>query len=490
MTDKKPDGAGTAVPAPAWPPKRLAFAAAGIIVFVLVGWVLPCPETLHNAAAAVEATDEHAMICLGSMLFAVVWWIGGVCADWITALIMATSWVLFGCTTIPQAFQPFSESTIWLVVGGFAIAGAVTKTGLLRRIAFNMMKLFPATYAGQSLALMAAGTICSPLIPSSTAKGVLGGSIALATSDAMQLPKDSKERAGMFLASWYGFGVAAPAFMSASAIGYIVLGFLPDEVKANVTWTSWFVAMIPWLVIFFVLMYLCNLFLYRPKERKTMSKEYIDGELAKMGKMGREELITAIVLGGCLIMWIFESSIGVNATVTALIGALVCFVLGILSPKEIATRVPWGLLIFISSILSLGNRFKDMGIGPFINSLFAPIFTNMRSMVLIIIVMCVMIYIARIFIAAQPVVVSMFLGIMTPIMAEMGINIFIPAMIMYTAVNNFWFTFQNPVYAASFGAMDGTVQQRHCLVGATCYAVVTIIACIVSLPYWGLLGYL
>lgn len=473
-----------------WSTKRIIFCAAGILAYALIGWLLTCPPVLHEAASAVGASDHAAMICLGSMIFSIVWWIGGVTADWVTALTMVTSWVLFGIVSIPKAFAPFAEGTIWLVVGGFAIAAAVTKTGLLRRIAFNMMKLFPATFEGQTLALMAAGTICSPLIPSSTAKGVLGGSIALASSEAMKLPENSKERAGMFLASWYGFGLAAPAFMSASAIGYIVKGFLPEDVQARITWGSWFVAMIPWLIIFFVLMYFGNLLLYRPKEKLTMSKEYIDGELAKMGKMGSQEKLTAAVLCGCLILWILEKTVGINATVTALIGALVCFITGILSPKDIAQKVPWGLLIFVSSVLSLGNRFNDMGLGAYINSFFAPIFGGMNNIVLLLTVMCVMIYVARFFIAAQPVVVSMFLGIMMPLVEPLGVDVFIIAMVMYTAVNNFWVTFQNPVYAASYGAMNGTIQQKHCMNAATLYAVVTLLACIASLPYWKLLGYI
>lgn len=470
--------------------KKLIGGILGFVVFIIVGWMLPCPKVLHEAVAAIEQTDHNAMIALGSLLFAIIWWVCGVAADWVTALLMVTSWPLLGVVDIPTAYAPFANTTIWLVIGGFSIAGAVTKTGLLRRIAFNLMKIFPASFGGQSMALMVAGTVCSPLIPSSTAKAVLGGSIANASSDAMGYEHNSKGRAGLFLASWYGFGVSVPAFISASAFGYIVKGFMPEEIQEQITWGGWFVAMIPWLIVFLVLMYLGNLFMYKPKNSEKMSKEYINEELAKMGKMGKQEIITAVVLVLCLIFWIFEKQSGINATTTAVVGMLICFVSGTLSPKDIGTRVPWGLVIFIGSVLSLGNRFADCGLSDYINSLFAPIFSSMPNIFIAILVMFIIVYIVRIFVAAQAVVISMFLGIMMPVMTEMGMNPFVLGLLIYTAVNTFFVLFQNPIYAAGFGAMDGTIEQKNCMNGAILYAVVALICAMVCIPYWYLIGYI
>ncbi len=248
--------------------KKPAFGVLGVIFYAAVALWCPCPTVLAQAATAAGNTPEATMVVLGSVCFAICWWIGGVSAEWVTALLMVCSWPLFGACSVETAFHSFSSATLWMIIGAFMIAAAVNKTGLLRRIALHLMTLFPPRFSAQIAALIAAGTICAPLIPSASAKAALGASMAYNISGALDYAPGSKSRTALFMASWIGFVASTPAFLTGSAFSYIIMGYMPPEIQTELTWSAWFLALAPWLIIFLTLMYFGILVLYRSPEYK------------------------------------------------------------------------------------------------------------------------------------------------------------------------------------------------------------------------------
>ena len=140
-------------------PKKALFGVLGILAFALIGWVLPIPESLQETVSNAGYSGRMAMGILGTVVFSIFWWAGDVVDNWLVALIMQCLWILFGYTDLPGAFHSFTNSTIWMFMALFCMATAISKTGLLRRIALLMMRLFSPTFFGQTLALLIAGLI-------------------------------------------------------------------------------------------------------------------------------------------------------------------------------------------------------------------------------------------------------------------------------------------------------------------------------------------
>lgn len=125
------------------------------------------------------------MKILGATALAIAWWMGEVFSDWLTTIMLLILWVVLGGIPFTSAFSSYAGTSVWLIVGAFSLAAAVTKTGFFKRIASYLMQLFSPSFGGQVLALLVVGALCAPLIPSSTAKAVLGASIALNIANAM-----------------------------------------------------------------------------------------------------------------------------------------------------------------------------------------------------------------------------------------------------------------------------------------------------------------
>lgn len=469
--------------------KKTVFAIAGVLLFIVIGCLLPAPAQLAAQAQLLGRTGRTAMITIGALAWAICWWVGMVIPDWCTALLLQCIWILAAGLEFTTAFSAFSKTTVWLIIGTFALSGAITKTGLLQRISLYLMRLFPSSYRGQVIAMMTVGTVCSPLMPSTTAKVVLGSKLACSSADIMGHGADSRGRSGLFVASWTGFGLMGPVFLSASFLSYSLLGSLPAQ-YADISWLQWLAAMLPWGIVVLIGMYLVVMLLYRPEHQGAVPRETIREQSAAMGKMGRSEIITACILGLCLIFWILEKTTGISSGIVALIGGVLCFAFGILDKKEITTCVPWGFVLFVGVVLNMGDIFAKTGISDWLLSIVHPLLSRVHSIYRIVILVFVLSTAMRFVLASQTAVITLLTSILSPIALALNTHPLVTALVVYSTISCWVALYQNPTYLAALEGMDGSIRHRDTVRAATCFLFVSLIGCLVSVPFWKLLGYI
>lgn len=112
-----------------------------------------------------EGLEMAAMIYMGIFVCAILWLVLDVISDYVVVVLAMALFVIFNVADFTTAFKPFAQSSVWLVIGAFAISAVVAKVGLLKRIAFAILKLFPENFRGQVTALFATGIVIAPLFP-------------------------------------------------------------------------------------------------------------------------------------------------------------------------------------------------------------------------------------------------------------------------------------------------------------------------------------
>lgn len=468
--------------------KKSVCAVCGVILFLVLAYLIPAPAALSALAEQSGFTGRTAMIAMAALLWAIFWWVGEVMPDWCTALALQCIWIVAAGLKFQSVFAAFSNTTVWLIVGAFSLSAAITKTGLLRRISLKLMNLFPATYRGQVIALMTVGVACGPLMPSSTAKVVLGSRLACSVADLMNYDKNGNGRTGLFLASWTGFVLAAPMFLSASFMAYTVLSVLPEEY--TVSWMQWFLAMLPFGLVILLGMFLVIQLFYRAEKQSTFSKDAIRAQEQALGPIGRQEKITLGIMSVCLILWVLEKKTGISAGTVAIMGGVCCYAFGILGKKEISTALPWGFILFMGVALNMGEVFSLLGISRWLLSLAQPVLSASGSpFVLLLLVFCISLAM-RFVIASQTAVLTLLTSLLLPVALAANIHPIIPGLVVYATVSCWLATYQNPTYMAALESMDGSIQHQNTLRAAALYLLLALLAVLVSIPYWSLLGYI
>lgn len=454
----------------------------GLIVGILVPIVfslLPTPEPLQ----------PNAWLALGLLLGAVIMIICKTLRDYQAMIVMCCVLVITKCVDFSVAFAPFGQSAWWMMFGALGIGVAAVECGFMKRIAYLLLKVLPSTFRGQCLAYIFSGAVISPIMPSSTAKGVIMAPLAKNTSDALGFKPHSKAAQGIFLAMFTGYVSFALTFLSGSAVNVSVVGALPEG--QGVTWMGWFITLLPWGIISTVLMVLVIFKFYAPKkgEGGMVSKEQVQAELDKMGPWSAKEKITLTVLILALACWIFEKQIGVNSTIVALLAFVILFATGVAPPDKLK-NVGWEALFFVGAFLCLPTVFREVGINAFISEMLgdkvAPIMSNMYLLVPFICILTTIIRLVFVSLSGTAILVT---AIFIPFCAQYGIHPFIIAAISYMSTNTWTVGYQNTVTVAALAANGPDwLTNNDILKGSVWYMVTNLIALFCCIPYWKMLG--
>jgi DASS family divalent anion:Na+ symporter len=263
----------------------------------------------------------------------------------------------------------FGDSTVWLVVAAFLIAGTVERTGFGKRVALTLVKRFGKSTLGLGYALCGAELILGPVVPSNTARG--GGILApivqsLALSLDSHPTEEKRERAGSYLTlvGSHANLITAAMFMTGMAANPLVSKAASDVFGIEFGWGTWALgALVPGLVGL-ALLPLLMLRLSRPELSDTRSaQKQADSELEEMGEWSRAQKIMACVFVLLLVLWSSKAVHGMGTGLVAWIGVLVLLLSGVDDWKHITgNSKAWDCLMWLGGLLAMANALKNEGV--------------------------------------------------------------------------------------------------------------------------------
>ena len=459
--------------------KKVIGAVLGIVIGLVLAFLEP-PQGL----------TVKSMYGLGVFAWAVIFLIFDVFPDYIVTLAMCGLWVLSGAVKFNVAFSFFSNENWWVLVAAFGLGLAASKTGLLRRISLLIMKLFPSTFKGQTIAMLGAGTIISPLIPSFTAKAAICAPLSRGISDAMGYPIKSRGASGLFAANVIGFIAMAPAFLSASYLGFMLVSLVPKDLQGPFHWLGWFSMMLPWTVILLVMSYIGIIFLYKPAEKDALPAGYAADQLSKMGPMDGKERLTLIVIVITLLMWMTAKLHGVSATVSGILAVVVLLMAKVYDRTDFRSGIAWDAAVFVGTIVGIGSVFPALGIDKWMGKVLYPyIMPLFGNPYLFVAGFSIIIYGLRFVILSQTALIAIFMVMLAPLAIQAGFNPWIIGMVVYVAGNTWTVFYQNAPYVGAFYAVGGDMVNHGQIAKlSVAYMAISLIGLLACVPLWQIMG--
>lgn len=331
----------------------LYFAIAAVLGLVI--WFLPEPEGVNAQGWHLFALFVATMICI----------IAKPLPMGVVALLSLTVAVVTNTLTFAEAFSGFSNDVVWLVVFAFFVARGFISTGLGNRMAYKVMSVLGKNSLGLGYGLVATDLILAPAIPSVTAR--VGGIVYPIVRALAEIftGKSHDPKMGAFLAvtAFQGSAITSAMFLTAMA-GNPLIAEIAKGQGIEITWASWAIAaIVPGLVSLIVLPWV--LFrLMPPVIRQTPhAKELAEERLHNMGPMKRSEWIMAATFALLIILWIFGPSIGMKATVAAMIGLVILLLTGIMKWKDvIEEHAAWDTFIWFATLVTLSGFLNKFGL--------------------------------------------------------------------------------------------------------------------------------
>lgn len=457
--------------------RKLIPAISGILLGLLCA-IAPIPGLTLQARSA-----------LAILAWAIVWWVGKVAPDFVTAMLMGVLFCLVSKVPMHTVCSAFSGSTWWLLFAAFGLSLGVERCGVLQRLCGGMIKLFPQTFTGQCVGLTAVGFFSAPFIPSLSAKSSMLAPLAFRISNALEFPRRGKQATGLFLAMLTGIRTPALLFISASPIGYALLAQYSPALREQYTMGKWFLAALPWFLFVTCVTLLAIHLLYRPPHDFCAAGE--TGSHAPLPPMTRQEKTMTAIICAALFLWVTESLHGLPAHLVAMAALCVTIGTGALPAEDFFRNMNWGAVLFIGFALGIAPVFHDLEIDRWIVRFFLPLFSSewTASPVFFLLFTAVLTILLRFVIVSEMAFINILLVVLLPLSTELGLNPWVVGFTVYAVISPWFFLYQNPVYMAAFHAVGGKMA-GHGQISAFCpiYLLICTAGILFSIPFWMLAG--
>jgi len=331
----------------------------------------------------------HTLAAILSLV--VVWWITEPIPLPMTAVIGATLAVLLGVAPAKTVYAPFADPMIFLFLGSFILAEAMSYRRLDKRFAYRIMALrWVGNRSGRLL--FAFGAICAfiSMWISNTATCAMMFPIGLGiiytaadvTARRTGKPVDPKKlrfgTAMMLMAAYASSagGVGTPVGTPPNLIG---ISLIEKFTHVKIPFFQWMLFAVPLLVVMYFLLYFLMYALHKPEHDELEgSAKFVREELAKLGRWNRGQKNALIAFLVAVVLWVTPGFIALvwggqspaaklyNARVpeaaAALIAALLLFVLPVDWKKreftigwKQAVKIDWGVLLLYGGGIAFGD---------------------------------------------------------------------------------------------------------------------------------------
>jgi CRP-like cAMP-binding protein/di/tricarboxylate transporter len=453
--------------------------AVGVLALAAMAWSLPVSSGLSPAGLHVLVT-VGALVLLGFL---------DILPNHLLALLLLAAWVVMGIAPVEVAASGFASSTWFLLLASMAIGAAVARSGLLYRGAIELVRRLPASYRIRCLTLGALGVVVSPGMPDPAGRVMLATPLAQDIAETLRYPERSPGSAGLALATYVGFGMMGPLFLTGSSGALIAYGLLPADARAQVDWVHWFLAALPTCAILFVLTMGFVITRYRPEEPDDLPEATLALQGRVLGPLSRDEWSALATLGLLLVGFSTQALHGIAPAWLAIAAVAVLFLVQALDDAALRDGVNIGFLLYVGVVLSFAGIFAHVGLDDWlVQSL-----TGLTGVIAGRPIVCVVLVAgmaAVLSITLRPSLIALLLAAaLIPTAASAGVH---PWIVMFAAMlaNNLWlYPQQNVLYqAAYFATGERSFSHEQARPLALAYPAFVLLALVGSIPYWRWLG--
>lgn len=325
--------------------------------------------------------DSKANLVLAVSILMISWWILEALPLAVVALIPIVLFPLLNISSIKEVTKSYSDSNIYLFMGGFFLGIAIEKWNLHKRIALSIIQI-TGTNGNRIILGFILSTGFLSLWLSNTATTMMMFPIATSVINVVGQQDNTTGNMKNFSLVL----MLSIAYASNFALGTIIgtppnvayVNYIGEKFNYNIGFAQWMVLFLPMtIILLFMLYWVMVKWLYPNHIKHSESgKSFIHSELEKLGKMSiPEKRVTAIFLF-TVFCWIAKDGINniqhwfvLDDTIIAMIGGLLMFVVpsGVVENEKATPilewsdtkKMAWGILLLFGGGIAMAKSLEE-----------------------------------------------------------------------------------------------------------------------------------
>jgi sodium-dependent dicarboxylate transporter 2/3/5 len=324
--------------------------------------VVPAGGGRAHHELSTEEAARRALVMLGILLVAALFWASGAMPIGVTALLVGAGMYFLDVLRPDDVASAYAKDAVLFIFGVLVLSRVISNTGLDRRIGLLMMGPARSLPRYLFLFLPLFGMACSFLSEHAL--------VAFLVPMLMMVYTTSTQRAGvrkdpalaviLILALNYAANCGGPGSPAAGGRNAVMVGILSDYGVAPSfgRWVQYGLPFVP------VMALVIGLYFYLALRRRVRTPQLDAAAICrqaseKIGPMNRNEYLTAAVLVGLVALWVTRSDVyGMGGPV--LLALVVLNVLRIMRWKDVS-GIHWEVVALYASACALGKGLAVTG---------------------------------------------------------------------------------------------------------------------------------
>jgi len=433
----------------------------------------------------VQPQARGAVLLVGAILF----WAFDVLPDYVVALGVIVIWNIAGIGPSGPSLSGFASPVWFLLLGVLAVGGGLARSGILQRVAFALLSLFPATFFGQVVALLVGGLLATPLLPLTVARCALMAPLARQVARLLGYPARSRAAVGIGLAAFVGSSLLSRVFLSGATVNLIAWSLLPPETRPG--WWMWALAAMPMLLVVTLGSLGVILLRYRPANDRPLERDVIERQRHEIGPLTARERAAGISAAAVLIGLVAGPQLSIDGAWFACLGAIALTATGVLTREHFRGAIDWPLLMFLGVILGMPAMIHQAGVDDQLASALPVLVAWAHGSPGWTLTVLFLIVTAIRFLLSEWVAIPLLTATLLPLAPALGVHPWIVAFVVLVASNVWIAPYQSSSYLAFSSASEGELF-AHDQVRAfsSVSMLLTLGGILLSIPLWRLLGLL
>ncbi|PWT87478.1 MAG: transporter [Acidobacteria bacterium] len=259
---------------------------------------------------------------------------------------------------ISKYVNTFSSSVIWLMLGGFFLSSALTKTGLDSDLFGFTIRVSGATHRRVFFGLMITTMLASTLMSNTAITAMV---LAAIMPLLKNLGKESPLSKALLLGVPFSATTGGMATIIGTPANVITAGAL-ENAGISMDFLHWMYYGVP-ITLFLTAVgcfVLSKIFI---KEDQPLSTEFLQQNAGKIitPEMKTKRKIVIGVVGITVLLWMTSSLHNLSVSAVAAIPIVFLTMTGILDGKDVRA-LPWDTLLLVAGGLSLGLALQETGL--------------------------------------------------------------------------------------------------------------------------------
>jgi solute carrier family 13 (sodium-dependent dicarboxylate transporter), member 2/3/5 len=304
-------------------------------------------------ATAIFNTQHSILIALIALL--VILWTNEALPIGVVSLLPIVLFPAFGVLDIKDTTVNYSNTTIFLFMGGFMIAIATQKTNLHKYISNKLLTIFPSTPRGMIFSLAFTSALLSSVLSNST-------TALLLIPIAIFLTENMKFKARLALSIAYGCSIGGIITPIGTPPNLILLGFMQQHSIEPIAFIQWIFLTGPLaLIMLIIIPFLLSI---------GLSDVKLDNKVKVTEKLHSDQKRLLLILLGLVITLLVNSKIepyysglGLNETAILLSFGLLMFVpkIGFLDWED-SRNIPYEIIFLFGAGFTIAAAFSKTGL--------------------------------------------------------------------------------------------------------------------------------